>query len=337
MQTPPSPDDGEYQKFITPRKSEQTSERSKPAAGACRTCPSNETNLLRASFVMLAASILLLGFDITTLRQGKNAPPTLKPTQDELPKTNAVPCSKQDVASLGQQGLLKSQSKEDEQLLDWFNGLCNGTYIEIGALDGERLSNSYVFNAALGWKGVLIELGSTNFAKLKDNRPNELAVVNAAVCNERQTVHFVAGNEVGGIYEFTSPSFRARHKTWTNKTADNTEEIECYPMRDILIERAPEISHYDFFSLDVEGAEYEVLRSTNFDRTTFGVIFVEASRHDPKKNEAVKEFLINKGYSFLKEDKRSYWFLHEEFEKIYGLQEVTQTSSFRSGAVKGRL
>ena len=31
---------------------------------------------------------------------------------------------------------MKSQSGEDKRLLVWFGGLCNGTYVELGALDG---------------------------------------------------------------------------------------------------------------------------------------------------------------------------------------------------------
>jgi hypothetical protein len=52
----------------------------------------------------------------------------------------------------------KSMSGEDLHLMNnFFKGLCNGTYVEIGGLDGVTISNSYVFNKELGWKGVLIE------------------------------------------------------------------------------------------------------------------------------------------------------------------------------------
>ena len=50
----------------------------------------------------------------------------------------------------------KSQSEEDKKLMQWFGNLCEGSYIEMCALDGIQYSNSHVFNKALQWKGVLI-------------------------------------------------------------------------------------------------------------------------------------------------------------------------------------
>mmetsp|Transcript_2673 Transcript_2673/g.4547 ORF Transcript_2673/g.4547 Transcript_2673/m.4547 type:complete len:187 (+) Transcript_2673:1-561(+) len=62
-------------------------------------------------------------------------------------------------------GQLKSQDHEDETLLDnFFGGLCSGTYLEMGGLDGVSFSNTHVFNKVLGWNGVLVELGPKNFA-----------------------------------------------------------------------------------------------------------------------------------------------------------------------------
>ena len=52
----------------------------------------------------------------------------------------------------------KSQSGEDTMLLKWFSNLCGGTYVELGALDGVRFSNSYLFHFTRDWKGVLIEI-----------------------------------------------------------------------------------------------------------------------------------------------------------------------------------
>ena len=46
--------------------------------------------------------------------------------------------------------LYKSQFEEDKMLMRWFGKLCNGTYLEMGALDGIQYSNSYVFHHGLG-------------------------------------------------------------------------------------------------------------------------------------------------------------------------------------------
>ena len=52
-----------------------------------------------------------------------------------------------------------------------------------------------------------------------------------------------------------------------------------------------EMQMIDFLSLDVEGAEFEVLKTIDFDKVEFGISFYEADGHDPLKNQAMMTFL----------------------------------------------
>ena len=52
------------------------------------------------------------------------------------------------------------------------------------------------------------------------------------------------------------------------------------------------MQHVDFFSLDTEGAELQVLRSINFEATTFGVLLVE----DEGSHEEFTTLLEGHGY-----------------------------------------
>lgn len=214
----------------------------------------------------------------------------------------------------------KSQSKEDRRLMEWFGSLCGGTYLELGGLDGVTYSNSYVFNKALGWKGVLIELRHDNFKKLEANRPDEIARVHAGVCDKPQTLHAVYSDNkaVGGIYEFAAPTFK--EQWWKGIDLDTdprVETIECDELNTLLKKYASETTYFDFLSLDVEGAEFAVLESIDFDRTQFGIILVEADEHNQMKNMAMRQFLEMKGYRFLFEYERSYWFVNLDFNNIY--------------------
>jgi hypothetical protein len=212
---------------------------------------------------------------------------------------------------------LKSQDKEDVRLLGWFNGLCQGTYIEMGGLNGVRFSNTYGFNKGLGWKGLLVEASPANFQQLVTNRPDELATVHAAVCDEKRTVHYYDAKHgfARGIWEFSPPSFR--EKWWKGATIEQTTPMECMPLRDILEKHVPNQHYFDFFSLDIEGAEFMALQSLDFDQVGFGIIFVEADGHNELKNLAVRTFLESKGYRFMDSSLRSYWFVNEDFGMIY--------------------
>jgi Methyltransferase FkbM domain len=257
-------------------------------------------------------------------------------------KTKATPCARQSLPELAEKKWLQSQSREDEHLLQhWFNGLCGGTYLEMGALDGIQFSNSFVFQKALQWKGLLVELAPRNFAKLVKNRPLPDITVHAAVCSPRRTVHYYQHphkslKALSGVYEFTSESFRKTY--WTGLTPgsfEGTKEIQCIPLQDIIQEHiiAPKLKAattstnnsddddsvllIDFFSLDVEGGEMAVLQSIDHDKVVFGIILVEADEHNLLKNMAMRTYVERQGYTFLGEFERSYWFVHEQFDLMY--------------------
>ena len=75
----------------------------------------------------------------------------------------------------------RSQHEEDEILLEWFKNICNGRYLEMGALNGLTFSNSYLFAKAMQWTGLLIEASPRHYAKLVHHRPESTAV-HAVVC-----------------------------------------------------------------------------------------------------------------------------------------------------------
>lgn len=58
-------------------------------------------------------------------------------------------------------------------------------YLELGALDGKDISNTWALEHTLGWTGILIEPGPVNFASLSKNRPNNI-LINAAICDKPQ-------------------------------------------------------------------------------------------------------------------------------------------------------
>lgn len=233
-------------------------------------------------------------------------------------KTSAYVCPQKTIEQLKSQKLLKSQSAEDEALLGWFNGLCGGTYIEMGGLDGVRYSNSYVFNKAFDWKGLMVEIGPSNFKKLLNNRPNELALVNAGVCEKKRTLHYVEREAVGGIWEFFAPGFKAK---WWPDLDDvkilNETTIECSPLQEIIDEHIGNLVYFDFLSLDIEGGELEAIQSIDFQRVGFGIILVESDEWDQLKNMALRTFLESQGYLFIMDRRRSYWFVNKNLWSIY--------------------
>ena len=128
----------------------------------------------------------------------------------------------------------------------------------MGALDGVTFSNSRVFNKALQWKGVLIELTPGNYEKLKVNCPiaHEQAVINAGVCADPEKLHYFStvdngehytkggyndrrSGAVSGIYEFSAPSFRDSY--WIGIPLDDprVQELECDTLDSLMLKNTP--------------------------------------------------------------------------------------------------
>ena len=87
-------------------------------------------------------------------------------------------------------GASLSQQLEDVLLLPTLMravGGQPGVFVELGALDGKKLSNTFMLEQCFGWRGVLIEANPINFAKLNaSGRPTcvEGRCIHSAVCKE---------------------------------------------------------------------------------------------------------------------------------------------------------
>jgi len=267
---------------------------------------------------ILSASILVLAdaanydlVDITTIV-------SMEPAFE----TVARPCEPVSMEQLLAEDMLRSQDDEDRCMLTFFNGMCGGRYMEMGALDGVKYSNTYAFykSPALNWRGVMVELIPENYEKLIRNRPDEWANVHGAVCDEPTTLHYYAGNSnaVGGIWEFASKEHRERY--FPNVNLKDTMPIHCTPLQNILDivnndEAGTEKLYFDYFSLDIEGAEMSALQGIDWERTGFGIFIVE--KNDPQ----VEAFLQSKGYNRVSppgcSEKRNFFYINPEFDLIY--------------------
>lgn len=200
-----------------------------------------------------------------------------------------------------------SQSGEENIFISRFmSNRTNGTFVEIGAFDGHTYSNTRVLNFCYGWNGLLIEANLRNYVSLieKFDRVN-VQVMHSAVCEASQNfVPFtVQGGPVATDITRVSSSFQKRWAK-TNRP-EKTLHIPCKPMKDLLAG----YSHIHFFSLDVEGAEYTVVNTIDFDKVTIDTFCIEFDDHNPPKNHNVTSLLKQQGYTRCSvPDKRNAWF-----------------------------
>ena len=178
-----------------------------------------------------------------------------------------------------------------------------GTYVELGAGSGVKGSNTHFFDAHLRWSGLLIE-PSAAFERLRaahgGNARNTL--LHEAVCNEtdaRGEVEWVENNntDVSGVPALLSKHNQDRFHSgkFTRGVPSEVRRVPCRPLFAML--RAAKIDRIDFFSLDCEGCELQVLQTMDW-AVPVRVLVVELDGQNAKKDEAVRVLLREHGMRY---------------------------------------
>ena len=235
-----------------------------------------------------------------------------------------------------------AQEEEDlEAYSRYFYGLENGVILESGALDGVQYSTSKMFVESLGWSAVHVEANPSNYKLLVANRP-ESADLNVALCDKSTDLHFVFREEstdaVSGIWEFM-PQF-IKDKWWADVTPERLKAfptVPCRPLPPML--RALGVNHINFWVLDVEGAELEVLHAMDFSAIRVDVMVVELDGSNLPKDNACRALLDKAGFevvgSWQGSASRNNWFVNRAYEPMEELH--GDRSSWHGGGGGRRL
>lgn len=191
-----------------------------------------------------------------------------------------------------------SQYKQDEFLEDnIFKGYKNGIFMDIGAHDGISLNNTLYFEKQNNWKGVNVEPIKTIYDKLIINRPESINI-NCAVCNNDGTAEFMCNTGytemLSGLKNSVDPRHSQRIQRENSQTDSTTELITVTTKKIETICDEHNINHIHYLSIDVEGAEFEVIKSINFDKVFIDVIGFENNYNDV--SQPIVNYLKDKNY-----------------------------------------
>jgi len=185
----------------------------------------------------------------------------------------------------------------ESSLLDYDNGY----FIELGGNDGISQSNTLYFEKYRGWRGFLVEPILHNYFKCKENRKASQVFCNACVSFEYKSscVELLYSNLMTsplGVETDLDPKAQAH---LGNQFLDQSEEVvrtaAIAATLDQLMREASAPKCVDFLSVDVEGAEAEVIKGIDFCAFSFRVICIEA--RDPSK---IISLLATHGYKWIR-------------------------------------
>lgn len=179
-------------------------------------------------------------------------------------------------------------------------GFHGGTFIEAGANDGIAQSNSYFLENKYGWKGVLVEPVPKYFRMCRRSRG--VHVVNCGLGpfeKDGEEIEILAGGLMSLPVSVDEKLLHGRsvreHASIGARefggTAPELVRTRVRALSNVLDELG--IQQVDFFSLDVEGFELEVLKGLDFARHGPRYLLIET-----EQLESVTQYL-GTGYTMI--------------------------------------
>ena len=170
-------------------------------------------------------------------------------------------------------------------------------FIEFGATDGVTISNTYLLEKELNWKGILVEPARIWHQNLEKNR---------SCIIDKRCIYYKSGEKISFLVVqnnkkaepgLSSLEEYAANGDWaSNLRLKNSKKefVETITLDDLLdFYDAPEL--IDYMSVDTEGSEFDILKSLDFKKRKIKIITVEHNYH--KNRGKIKNLLEKNGYS----------------------------------------
>jgi FkbM family methyltransferase len=201
-----------------------------------------------------------------------------------------------------------SQIGQDKWVHSIVGNKTDGYFIELGACDGLLYSNTLFFERELKWDGICIEPNDMYYSQLENNRgcnkSNELVFSESGV-----VVDFSKCDAVSGIVDNNIGPFTKKDHIVKKTTTTLSNILDKFEAPNII----------DYLSLDVEGQEYNILRTFPFDRYKFRCLTVEHNEPHtgPEQRMKIRSLLENNGYEFVKGNDDILNWLHGPIDDFY--------------------
>ncbi|MBB5392535.1 MULTISPECIES: FkbM family methyltransferase [unclassified Herbaspirillum] len=200
----------------------------------------------------------------------------------------------------GKYSSLNQLDRKLEKYVDYNNGY----FVELGANDGVTQSNSLYFEKYRNWRGLLVEPAPQNYLKCRKNRSPEDSIYCAACVSFEYDSEFVRiaysnlmSTPVSLESDISDPLAHAQQGDRFLARGETIFEFGAVArtLNSLLLDaRAPKM--IDFLSLDVEGAELEVLKGVDHKAFRFKYLLIEC-----RDFARLNSYLTLQGYQFVEQ------------------------------------
>lgn len=183
----------------------------------------------------------------------------------------------------------------DRLVVDFFAGK-TGVFVEVGANEPIEGSQTYELEQR-GWSGILIEPLVDCAERLRDVRSAHVYQVAAGAPEDCGKERWLL---VAGCLSTLQPSIKS------GAEPSGRQLVRIRTVDSLL--RQSGIDHVDFLSIDVEGAELDVLKGFSLERYRPRLILLEDDAHTRDKHR----YMTARGYKLVRRTNLNNWYVPAE-------------------------
>jgi FkbM family methyltransferase len=166
-------------------------------------------------------------------------------------------------------------------------GIGNPSYLDLGAHHPENISNTKLFYDT-GSRGINVEANPVLHKLFLEQRPQDINLnVGVGIKSGFQDFYMIDGES--GRNSFIKEVAEGFVMDYPEFAITEVRQLPIFTVEQILHHRRVP----DFLSIDIEGMDFEVLQSIDFQRYPFKVVCVEIQ---PYSEEDIRTLMHNVGY-----------------------------------------
>ena len=192
-----------------------------------------------------------------------------------------------------------SQCGEDFFITKFFTKQKKGTYLDIGAFNPIKYSNTYLLYK-IGWTGINIDLNQTSIDLFNIVRPKDINIC-AAISDKEENVKVSIENIFSPL---NTISLNRSKKLNSKSIKKNSYYVKSQKINKIVKNK------FDFLNIDIEGFDIKVLKSIKLNFYKPKLICIEIL--NSRKFLSLNKYLNECNYVYVKKMGPSYFFRRKD-------------------------
>ena len=206
----------------------------------------------------------------------------------------------------------QSHIGQDAWVAECLNFKRTGYFLDFGAFDGKTISNTYALEKDLGWKGICVEPNPRYYPQVCECR-NVICVNVALWQTSRQQLRFVDAHGLSAIESFKSGDINSDRRA---KATTSVIEVDTLNPNELL-ERFSAPKLIDYLTLDVEGAEFDILSALDLNKYAIALMTIEHN-HDTPRQQQIRDYLAQFGYEVVQNRNDDFFFHRDHLKALTG-------------------